>query len=242
VNFAGALSSTDSSDATVVTVDTLSLLAVDNNLSDVSDQAVALWNLGRIPLSTQINVHNLTGNVSLATNDVAQGGAKIYYVQSDWSVSSGLAEILKKSTLAQVASIGQYSDLTGKPSIGTVAEEDIVPVSKGGTGVSGLGSIGQILKVNNPVPMGRSLHTNHMNNSDTFEISISSSQLLDNSSTIEHESTAEVAATSEMFKVLAIAFLPMDKFPPFTQGYFSLGEKVFSAKAIPASQPMLSTL
>jgi hypothetical protein len=74
LNFTGALSATDSRDATVVTVDTSSLMAADNNLLDVSDRAEALSNLGGVPDSTLITGHALTGNISLSTDDVTQGG------------------------------------------------------------------------------------------------------------------------------------------------------------------------
>lgn len=38
-------------------------------------------------------------------------------VNSDWSASSGVAQILNKPTLATVATTGAYSDLSGKPTI-----------------------------------------------------------------------------------------------------------------------------
>lgn len=41
-------------------------------------------------------------------------------VNSDWSASSGVAQILNKPTLATVATSGAYADLTGRPTIPTV--------------------------------------------------------------------------------------------------------------------------
>ncbi|MDR2436173.1 MAG: hypothetical protein LBD33_02595 [Puniceicoccales bacterium] len=148
LNFTGVISATNSTDATVVAVDTSSLLAVDNNLSDVANQATALANLGGVPTTRQINGHALSSNVSLTADDIASGTVSKYNVQADWSASSGLAQILNKPSLAQVATSGQYSDLTGQPSLGAVASEDVTPVAKGGTGLSTLGSAGQILRVN----------------------------------------------------------------------------------------------
>jgi hypothetical protein len=42
-------------------------------------------------------------------------------VSSDWSASSGVAQILNKPTLATVATSGLYSDLSGRPALATVA-------------------------------------------------------------------------------------------------------------------------
>jgi hypothetical protein len=148
LNFTGIISVTDSSDATIVAIDTSSLLAVDNNLSDVADQATALANLGGASASTTINGYALSGNISLTADDIASGTANKYNIQADWSANSGSAQILNKPFLAQVATTGQYSDLTGQPILGAVASENVIPVSKGGTGLSTLGSSGQILKVN----------------------------------------------------------------------------------------------
>jgi hypothetical protein len=148
LNFAGVIFATDSGDTTTVAVDTSSLLAASDNLSDVADQALALANLGGVPATTQINGYSLDGDISLTADDIASGTANKYNVQADWSVNSGLAQILNRPSLAQVATTGQYSDLSNRPSLGAVAGESVVPVSKGGTGLSALGSAGQILMVN----------------------------------------------------------------------------------------------
>ncbi|MDR1255766.1 MAG: hypothetical protein LBJ94_02485 [Puniceicoccales bacterium] len=148
LNFTGALFATDSSGATVVSMDDSSMLSVDNNLSDVADLAEALANIGGVPSSTQINGYALSDDISLTADDITSGTTNKYNVQADWNASSGLAEILNKPTLAQVALGGSYSDLTGKPTLGTVAAENIVPVTKGGTGLSALGTGGQVLLVN----------------------------------------------------------------------------------------------
>lgn len=42
-------------------------------------------------------------------------------VNSDWNAVSGLAQILNKPTLATVATSGVYNDLSGKPTLGTLA-------------------------------------------------------------------------------------------------------------------------
>lgn len=72
---------------------------------------------------------DLSGKPSLAT--VATTGAysdltgkptiPAAQVNSDWSASSGLAQILNKPTLATVATSGAYADLSGRPSLATVA-------------------------------------------------------------------------------------------------------------------------
>lgn len=45
-------------------------------------------------------------------------------VNSDWSASSGIAQISNKPSLATVATSGSYSDLSGKPTIPTVLAYD----------------------------------------------------------------------------------------------------------------------
>jgi hypothetical protein len=148
LNFAGALIAADSTSATTVTLNTSSILVPNSNLSDVADPEEALENLGAVPTSTQINGHALTGDVTLTADDIAAGAANKYNIQSDWTASSGSAVILNKPTLASVATSGSYADLTGTPDLGTVAGEDVLPAAKGGTGLTALGSAGQVLKVN----------------------------------------------------------------------------------------------
>lgn len=53
-------------------------------------------------------------------------------VNSDWSASSGVAQILNKPTLATVATSGAYSDLSGTPSVPTFTLQNTDP-GEGGT-------------------------------------------------------------------------------------------------------------
>jgi hypothetical protein len=166
LNFTGILTASNGGSSTDVSVDTSSLLAAAGNLADISDPAEALENLGGVPSTLEINGHALTDDVSLTADDVAAGTTNLYNVQANWEATSGLAKILNRPTLATVAISGSYADLADAPTFATVAEsgqyydlsdvpdlgnvavEDVVPVGKGGTGLTSLGSAGQILVVN----------------------------------------------------------------------------------------------
>lgn len=54
-------------------------------------------------------------------------------VNSDWNSSSGVSQILNKPSLATVATSGNYSDLTGTPTIPTVNDATITLQDGGGT-------------------------------------------------------------------------------------------------------------
>jgi hypothetical protein len=90
LNFTGVISATDSSDATVVAVDTSCLLAVSNNLSDVADQAMALANIGGVPNSRMINGHELDDDVTISNADIGSepaiaAGTSSQYFRGDKS-------------------------------------------------------------------------------------------------------------------------------------------------------------
>ena len=55
-------------------------------------------------------------------------------VNSDWSASSGVAQILNKPTLATVATSGSYNDLSNKPTIPTVNDATLT-IQRNGTNV-----------------------------------------------------------------------------------------------------------
>ena len=73
------------------------------------------------------NVSPVSGNVTLSI-PAAQ-------VNSDWNVSSGVAQILNKPNLATVATSGAYSDLSGTPTIPTVNDATLT-IQKNGTTVN----------------------------------------------------------------------------------------------------------
>lgn len=68
-----------------------------------------------------------------------QAGAEVN-VNADWNAVSGDAQILNKPSLATVATTGAYSDLTGKPTLGTAASKDVGAAN----GVAGLDSGGTV--------------------------------------------------------------------------------------------------
>lgn len=55
-------------------------------------------------------------------------------VNSDWSASSGVAQILNKPSLASVATSGAYNDLSGKPSLGTSAALNVAAAGDAASG------------------------------------------------------------------------------------------------------------
>src|SRR6478735_2380707 len=67
----------------------------------------------------------LPGVVTLGTNLSITGGvlnaASAAQVNSDWTASSGVAQILNKPSFATVAFTGTYADLSGAPSLSTAA-------------------------------------------------------------------------------------------------------------------------
>ena len=69
---------------------------------------------GRPALSTVATTGSYTDLTSKPTIPSAQ-------VNSDWSATSGIAQILNKPTFAAVATSGSYTDLSGKPTFATVA-------------------------------------------------------------------------------------------------------------------------
>ena len=89
-----------------------------------------------VPTSRTVNGHALSGNVTVTSSDlslatVASTGSyadlsnkpsiPAAQVNSDWTASSGVAQILNKPSLATVATSGSYNDLSNKPSLATVA-------------------------------------------------------------------------------------------------------------------------
>jgi len=70
-------------------------------------------------------------NSTITVNKVQGYDSLVSNVQSDWNASSGLAQILNKPSLATVATSGNYSDLSGTPTIPTVNNPTIT-ITQGG--------------------------------------------------------------------------------------------------------------
>ena len=89
-----------------------------NNL--VSGEKLSIM-LGKISkFFNDLKTVAFTGSYADLTNTPSIPAAQ---VNSDWSASSGVAEILNKPTLATVATSGSYNDLTNKPTIPSQAQD-----------------------------------------------------------------------------------------------------------------------
>ncbi|MDE6432073.1 MAG: hypothetical protein K2L13_01625 [Opitutales bacterium] len=138
LNFTEGIRVTDSDIATNVSIDTDGFLQSANNLSDVDDKTIALNILGGISNDATINNKLVSANPVLSTDDIAEGEANKYHVQSDWSATGGVAAILNKPNLSAVATSGKYSDLSGRPTIGTLGQQSSANVSITGGKITGI--------------------------------------------------------------------------------------------------------
>ncbi|MDR0595827.1 MAG: hypothetical protein LBF94_04030 [Puniceicoccales bacterium] len=172
LDFVGVLSATNSSDATVVSVDTSSLLSASSNLSDVVDPEEALANLGGVSATTQVNGHALSGNVTLTSGDIgsepalAAGTAEQYYRgDKTWqdfgtstravpltglSAGTNAAIAATDTTLAAFAKLqAQVSAITPGMANPMTAPGDMITGGASGTPTNlPLGTAGQVLTVN----------------------------------------------------------------------------------------------
>lgn len=112
-------------------------LVYDGGYLTVSKTALALDQVANLtpaayPISTatQTSLDAKEGTIIAGTTSQYWRGDKTWQafpsipvaqVNSDWTASSGVAQILHKPTLATVATSGAYADLSGAPSLATVA-------------------------------------------------------------------------------------------------------------------------
>lgn len=87
--------------------------AIPDELADLSDDSTH-----RLVTDTEKSAWNGKSDFSGSYNDLTDKPTiPAAQVNSDWNASSGIAQILNKPTLANVATSGSYNDLTDKPTI-----------------------------------------------------------------------------------------------------------------------------
>lgn len=92
--------------------------------TDASNQAALVWK--KLPNGTEISQFQSQSDWNQATSSDPsfinnKPTIPSSQINSDWSSSTGLSQILNKPSLSSVATTGSYADLSGKPSLSTVA-------------------------------------------------------------------------------------------------------------------------
>lgn len=72
------------------------VLPISKGGTQATTASDALDNLGAVAITTTVNSKPLSANVTLDTDDVAEGSTNKYNVQSDWDSISGLSQILNR--------------------------------------------------------------------------------------------------------------------------------------------------
>lgn len=75
------------------------VLPISKGGTQAATASDALDNLGAVAITTTVNSKPLSANVTLDTDDVAEGTTNKYNVQSDWDSISGLSQILNRPEL-----------------------------------------------------------------------------------------------------------------------------------------------